>query len=347
MIETPTQHANSPLADFFEVPVALFVFNRPKVTQLIFEAVSRIRPRRLFLIADGPRADRPGEAEACAEVRRIVTAVDWPCEVATDFSPSNVGCGRRMSSGIDWVFNNVDDAIFIEDDCLASPQFFDFCRAMLDHYRYDTRIGTIAGTNCMIRHADFPGSYFFSRCPHIWGWASWRRSWALYDYGMSTLAAAREARLLENVMGTERLAACWYNIFGRVESGELDTWDFQLFFTSFCNSWLHIIPATNLVSNIGYGPDATHCREPTEFADLPLGNLLLPLRHPDFVVRCLKHDEFDEQRFLNFGPPPSSTTAPPEPAIAPTPPAAPGCSEFRSSPKNFVHRVFQAVARGR
>jgi hypothetical protein len=327
----------SPIAGSFEVPVALFVFNRPEVTRQIFDVVARMRPCRLFLIADGPRTDRPGEAEACAEVRRIVTALDWPCEVATNFSPSNMGCGRRMSSGIDWVFKNVDDAVLIEDDCLPSPQFFDFCRAMLERYRHDMRIGTVAGTNCMTRHAHFPGSYFFSRCPHVWGWAAWRRSWALYDYGMAKLAAAREARLLEAVMGHHDLARFWYDIFDNVQSGRVDTWDYQLFFTSFCNSWLNIIPAANLVSNIGHGPDATHCREPSEFANLPLGELALPLQHPDFMVRCQKHDEFDERHFLGFAPPPV---------------AVPACTEAHPGHKNLlfsrlVHRMVHAMARGR
>jgi hypothetical protein len=283
-----------------EVPVALFVFNRPDVTRRVFEAVKRARPRHLYLVADGPRSDRPGETEACAEVRRIITAVDWPCEVSINFSPKNMGCRLRMSSGIDWVFKNVDEAILIEDDCVPSPQFFDFCRCMLERYRRDTRIGMVSGTNCMSHRADFPGSYFFSRYPHIWGWATWRRSWVLYDQNMYKLEAAKNTRLIENITGDDSLARFWYSIFEKVRSGEIDTWDYQLFFTSFCNSWLNVIPSKNLVTNIGDGPHATHRKDDSEFTALATATMDSPFRDPAFFVRCKEHDEFYERHFHFF-----------------------------------------------
>jgi hypothetical protein len=287
----------------FEVPIALFAFNRPDVTRRMFEAIARARPNRLFLIADGPRTDRPGEAEACAEVRQIISAVNWTCDVATNFSPRNMGCGLRMSSGIDWVFKNVDEAILIEDDCVPTPQFFEFCRSMLERYRHDTRIGMISGTNCMSHRADFPGSYFFSRYPQIWGWATWRRSWAFYDHSMTKLEVAKEKRLIESVTEDESLARFWYSVFENVQSGRIDTWDYQLFFASFCNSWLNIIPSKNLVTNIGDGLHATHRKDDSEFTNLPLAKLALPWEQPEFLVRCKKHDEFYERHFHFFAGP--------------------------------------------
>jgi hypothetical protein len=286
--------------DSFEVPVALFGFNRPEVTRRVFASIAAMRPRRLFLIADGPRADRPQEEAACAEVRKIMTAVDWPCEVATNFSKHNLGCGRRMSSGINWLFDNVDAAILLEDDCLPGVSFFDFCRSMLERYANDTRIGVISGTNYTNRWAQLPPSYYFSRYTHVWGWATWRRSWALYDFDLTELGAARASRVLETVLEHEALARFWYEIFDRVKSGAVDTWDYQLCFTGFVNSWLNIIPSTNLISNIGIGPEATHTTSSNGFENLPIGTLQLPLQHPQFKIRCRLNDDLTERHAYGF-----------------------------------------------
>jgi hypothetical protein len=284
----------------FDVPVALFGFNRPDLTRRVFDAIADVRPRRLFVIADGPRADRPGDEAACAEVRKIMTSVDWPCDVVTNFSPRNLGCGRRMSSGIDWLFNHVEAAVLLEDDCLPGPTFFEFCRAMLDRYANDSRIGVISGTNYITRWARLPGSYYFSRYTHVWGWASWRRSWAQYDFALTKLPAAHEAKVLETVLEHEALARFWYKIFDGVRSGAVDTWDYQLCFASFANSWLNIIPTANLVSNIGIGPHATHTKTTNGFENLPIEPLDFPLQHPEFITRCRINDELTERHAYGF-----------------------------------------------
>jgi hypothetical protein len=278
-----------------DLPVAIFAFNRPRLTSRVFDAIAEARPKRLFLIADGPRPDRPQDGDACTEVRKILTDVTWPCEVATNFSDRNLGCGRRMSSGITWLFEHVDAAILIEDDCVPAPTFFDFCIAMLSRFANDSRIGMISGTNYTWRCFQPSASYYFSRYTHIWGWATWRRSWAKYDFGLHSLPLAREHRQLEEVFGDPELADFWYAIFEAVRSGSIDTWDYQLVYASLINSWLNIIPAVNLVTNIGFGPDATHTKSPSGFDNQPPGDLQFPLRHPDFAIRCRTADEITER----------------------------------------------------
>ena len=235
----------------FDVPVAIFAFNRPKLTRRVFDAVAERRPKRLFLVADGPRPDRSEDNVPCEEVRKILMDVSWPCEVATNFSDGNLGCGRRISSGINWLFKHVDAAILIEDDCLPAPSFFDFCSTVLSRFANDSRIGLVSGSNFTWRHFQPSASYYFSRYTHIWGWATWRRSWAHYDFGLRSLSLAREHRLLEEVFDDPQLADFWYTIFEAVKSGRIDTWDYQLFYASVINSWLNVIPAVNLVTKSG------------------------------------------------------------------------------------------------
>src|SRR5512139_3287315 len=164
-----------------KTPVAFIIFNRPDTAERVFAEIAKARPPKLLVVADGPRANRSGEAEKCAATRAIIDRVDWDCEVLTNFSDTNLGCKNRVSSGIDWVFEQVPEAIILEDDCLPHPTFFRFCEELLERYRDDERIGMISGDNFQLGQKRTDASYYFSRYNHIWGWASWRRAWRHYD----------------------------------------------------------------------------------------------------------------------------------------------------------------------
>src|SRR5262245_21941551 len=167
-----------------QTPVVVCLFNRPEPLTEVIKAVAAMRPPKLYLVADGPRADRAGDAEACESARRVATAVDWPCEVHTDFASANLGLARRMYSGLSWVFSQEERAIVLEDDCVPDASFFAFCEELLERYRDDNRVLTINGDTFQDRDVALPYSYWFSRYPHSWGWASWRRAWQLMDFEM-------------------------------------------------------------------------------------------------------------------------------------------------------------------
>jgi hypothetical protein len=282
-------------------PVAFLVFNRPETTARVFEAIRQARPPKLLVVADGPRPDRPGEAERCASVRRIVDGVDWPCEVWKDFSDVNLGCRKRVSGGLDRVFRTVEEAIVLEDDCLPHPTFFRFCEELLGRYRDDRRVALISGDNFQPRPRRTEYSYYFSRIPHIWGWASWRRTWALYDAGMAAWPEIRDGGWLADIFGDKGTAKYWASVFERTYRGEIDTWDHQLTFSLCAHRGLVVLPNANLVSNIGFGEGASHTRAGSSVANLPSEPMGFPLRHPPFMVRDAAADRFTHE--LLYDPP--------------------------------------------
>lgn len=279
-----------------KTPVALFIFNRPETTAQVFAQIAAQRPEQLFLIADGPRPDRPDEAERCRQARRAVSRVDWPCRVHVNFSGANLGCGRRMSSGLTWVFEQVEEAIILEDDCLPCPDFFRFCEEMLARYRHDARIGIISGDNFLPSemNARIGASYYFTRYLHIWGWASWRRTWRQYDFATRLFPKAIEEDWLGEIFERPQTAQWWARTVYGVHSGQVDTWDHQFVFAGLINSWLNVMPTVNLVSNIGFGPDATHAVFDSPIAARPAGPLAFPLRHPEAVIRSRRADDYME-----------------------------------------------------
>ena len=283
-----------PLA--LEIPVLFLVFNRPETTARVFQSIRQARPRRLYVAADGPRPQVPTDAARCAATRAIATAVDWDCTVTTLFRTRNLGCRMAVSSGITWFFQQVEEGIILEDDTLPVPDFFPFCAALLDYYRDDPRVMHIGGANYQLGARPSDGSYYFSVFNHIWGWATWRRAWRLYDAAMVGLGALKRNRVLERIFPDPSSQAYWLTAFEKTARAEIDTWDYQWTMTIWNNSGLAVLPGANLVTNIGFGPDATHTTGNNQLASLPVGDPGA-LRHPRRVEVDLEADAFS-QRYL-------------------------------------------------
>lgn len=275
-----------------QTPVAFIIFNRPDTTERVFAEIAKMRPRKLLVVADGARDNRAGEAERCAATRAIIERVDWECEVLRNYSDTNLGCRNRVASGIDWVFEQVPEAIILEDDCLPDPTFFRFCEEMLDRYRNDTRVAMISGDNFLFDKFDVGASYYFSRYCHIWGWASWRRAWRHYDRRASIWPRFREQGWLKSLVHSRGEEMYWKRAFDGVHSGKIDTWDYQWVLASWAQGMVSVMPARNLISNIGFGIDATHTRRTSRYAEMKTTPLEFPLRHPDIALPHRTADEF-------------------------------------------------------
>ena len=283
-------------------PVAFLIFNRPDTTERVFAQIARARPPKLLVVADGPRLNRAGEAERCAQTRAIIDRVDWDCEVLTNFAEQNMGCKMRVATGIDWVFEQVEEAIILEDDCLPEPSFFRFCEEMLTRYRHNDRVGMVSGGNLQSGHQRGAGSYYFSRYTHIWGWASWRRAWQHYDREITLWPAFRDAGYVEKLFRTPGECEYWRNSFNLVHEGKLDTWDCSWTFAALTHGLLQVAPNVNLISNIGFGPGATHTHVVGIHANMPTAPMQFPLRHPLFVLQDQEADQYiaDEQLAPSF-----------------------------------------------
>ncbi|SCL76311.1 hypothetical protein L21_2236 [Methanoculleus chikugoensis] len=288
----PDSNSSRPL----RTPVLFMVFNRLDTTKRVFEAIRRAKPPRLYVAADGPRADRPGEGEKVQAVRDyVMNSIDWDCEIKTLFRDHNLGCKYAVTGAINWFFENEEMGIILEDDCLPDQSFFMFCQELLGRYRDDKRIMMISGDNFQFGKERTENSYYFSRYTHIWGWASWRRAWNLYDCGMSTWPEIYGNRFLKDILSDKRAAKYWESIFNSVYHGSIDTWDYQWVFSCWIQGGLSIIPNRNLVSNIGFGQSSTHTRDKSPFSNLSTERIEFPLKHPTFVIRNVSADNFTEK----------------------------------------------------
>ncbi len=244
----------------FDTPILFLVFNRPETTARVFEKIRELKPQRLFFAADGPRKGKDGEKEKCQAVRDLVLKnIDWQCETSVLLRDHNLGCGKAVSGAITWFFENVEEGIILEDDTLPDLTFFNFCKVLLDKYRNEKSIWQIGG----ICH--FPPStqysYYFSAYSHIWGWATWKRAWNLYDYHLANINYEKLSESLDQYFN-EREKKYWLDLFRSYAPLEQKpTWDYQWAYCMWYHQGLSILPTVNMISNIGFGETATNTKD--------------------------------------------------------------------------------------
>jgi hypothetical protein len=281
--------------DGFETPIIFIVFSRPDTTQRVFDRIAGVKPKRLLIVADGPRAAREGERERCEEVRRIATSVTWKCNVQTYFAPENMGCRNRVISGLNWAFDQVEEAIILEDDILPDLTFFRYCGEMLERFRGDARVSMISGFNVVADKAEWPYSYFYSELTHIWGWATWRDAWKHFDPVMSAWPEVLRSGMFAEFFLEKSAQKHWIPIMQKMYdgTGKWDTWDYQWMFTNVVRRSLSVVPAVNLIQNIGYGVGGTHLANPRGAPKVSIRSLEFPLRHPPAMIASRSTDLLD------------------------------------------------------
>ena len=274
-----------------KTPIAYIVFNRPRHTRETFAAIRAQQPHTLLIIADGPRDGHPTDAERCRETREIVEHIDWPCNVLRNYATKNLGCKLRVSSGLDWVFQQVERAIILEDDCLPNDDFFSFCDTLLDRYEQDESVWVITGNNFQRGTKRGEAAYYFSKYNHCWGWATWRRAWQHYRVDIPFWPNWKDTADWRKRTSGAIERKVWSGLLDRVKKGEIDTWDYQWTACVWHHGGLTATPNANLVTNIGFGPDATHTVATGDQAGLP-SEPLGHLTHPRVIQQDRAADRF-------------------------------------------------------
>ena len=266
-----------------QFPFVLLAFNRPDLTERVFERIRQWKPTQLIVVVDGPRPDRPEDSKLVDQVRSVISKVDWPCTVTEDFSQENVGLKSRISSALTAVFEAHEAAIILEDDCVPDPSFFRFANELLEKYKNDAQVGIIGGTSRLRGKTVSPYSYDFSEDVRIWGWATWARTWrGFIDSGdlEATWNESEKSRIVESFpQGPRRQAIATMMEKAR----ELDSWALPFGIHCRSQSYLSVVPEVNLVENVGFGARSTHTAFEDYVSQVEATSLSFPLRHPPSI----------------------------------------------------------------
>lgn len=284
-----------------ETPIALFIFKRPDTTLSVFKQISKEKPRRLYVIADGPR--NPEEKGACEKTRSIIERVDWNCDIQKDYADENMGLRERIICGLNWVFSQEEQAIILEDDCLPDMSFFRYCEELLDYYCNDEKVMHISGDNFLDESTRIGKSYYYSKYAHVWGWATWRRAWQLFDQWDHC-----HPKLDTRIFTNEPAARFWMRRYEEVMSGKMDyTWDYQWALTCLAHKAYCINPVSNLISNIGFGENATHTKTHSSLGNISLESMTFPMQHPKEKGWNNFADDYVSKIFFQYHNPNKST----------------------------------------
>ena len=266
----------------FDVPILVLAFNRPERLGGLIARLREVQPTSLFVSVDGPRENNELDTHLVAEVQQIVANIDWSCDVHTNYRSENFGCGKAVSTGIDWFFQNVDSGIILEDDVLPNLDFFSFCEQLLTRYVDDERVFAISGCNfAPEEQIEQSASYRFSAITHVWGWATWRRAWETYRYDMGDWRKRLPMRQRWNATGANIGGLLyWTAVFDWMRFGKIDTWDYQWSLAQMAHGGLTATSNVNLTDNVGFAEDATHTAHKPSFIR-PSQHMDFPLTHPE------------------------------------------------------------------
>lgn len=283
-------------------PIAFIIFNRPDLTERVFERIRIAAPSKLYLICDGPRDIV--EKQLTDEVRAIVNKVDWSCKVYKIFSEVNLGCKRRVLTGLNEVFEKEETAIIIEDDCLPAQDFFRYCEEVLNYYGNNSEFGTVNGTSffSILGNSESKFSYAFTRLCVVWGWATTRRVWKMVDGDIREWDALENTKWIESIFKKQpEIAHAARRMFFHTKNG-VDAWSYALLFTLLKNNLKCIHPYSNLISNIGFDERATHTKDKTRYSNLPLESISNPIFHPPSIEVDVRYDQviYDYLYHWNF-----------------------------------------------
>jgi len=283
-----------------KTPVVFIIFNRPDHTKKTFDMIRKIKPSQLFIIADGPRIDFPEDEKKCLATRNVIKDIDWNCKVFKNYEKKNIGLKKKITTGLNWVFEHVDQAIILEDDCLAGPHFFYYCQELLNYYEKNDKIWLITGNNFQNGNWRGQDSYYFSKYPHMWGWATWKRAWMHYTNDIPFWNSWKLSNSWKELMPDNVERKFWEKIFDQVYSGR-DTygWDYAWVANIWYHKGLTATPNINLVSNIGHDIHASSTKLPSNIANLNIGKLPEILKHPKIIKLDIEADKYDFNN--NFG----------------------------------------------
>ncbi len=280
-----------------DVNVLCIFFAREDAFKKCFDAVKKARPRRLLLWQDGPRENRPDDMEHILKCREIAEQIDWDCEVYRCYNEHNYGCDPSTFYSHKWAFSIVDKCIILEDDFVASQDFFKFCKEMLDRYENDQRIYKICGM-CQVDDFECPDSYFFSTVGSP-GWATWKRVADEWDEDYSFLKDEYAMKLIRDYQ-TDKKAYRDYEktCIGHSNEG-VPHWETIQTYSRCFNSQLNILPSKNLIKNIGLGEGSTHSNTNYECIPRKLREVFycdteildFPLKHPKYVIENIEYKD--------------------------------------------------------
>lgn len=275
-----------------KTPLLLLIYNRPEVTKVLFNKIKKIKPKIIYIAADGPKENDQNDLERCEKVRNIFNKIDWNCKIHKRYNKKNYGCRNSIIQSINWFFKKEKYGIILEDDCIPSTDFFWLSKILLKKYEKNNKVFCISGSNYLKNFQKVNNSYYFSKYPHCWGWATWRRAWKKNEPNIKFWPKFKNSLDWRDINNNMIEHKYWNKIFDKCYKGKFNSWAYPWTLSVWKNKGLTIIPKKNLVKNIGYGSDSTNSIFRNINDIYKVKKIERKIKHPKIIKSDLKKDNF-------------------------------------------------------
>lgn len=240
----------------FDKAVLMLTYNRVNLLKKSLSSVLKVQPKKIYIFNDGPKDDYH-DIKKVYKVRKLIENIKTNSVIIKNFNKYNLGCKKANLKAINWFFRKEKEGIIIEDDCIASKEFFFFTSKMLKKYRDNKKIFCVSGSNFQSSKLSNE-SYYFSKHNHCWGWATWKDRWKLNDEKISFWPKFKKSKEWDKFHKNDIEKKYWDKIFNNVFKNKIDSWAYPWTLSVWRQKGLTITPNVNLVKNIGFGQQSTH-----------------------------------------------------------------------------------------
>jgi hypothetical protein len=275
-----------------KVPVLVLIYNRVDITKKLFNILKMIKPKILYIAADGPKDNNSIDEINCHKTRKIFNSINWKCKILHKYNEKNKGLKKSVLESINWFFQNEKFGIILEDDCIPSLSFFKFCENLLYKYKNNKKIFCISGSNHSFENTNSKYSYYFSKYPHCWGWATWRRAWKKNNPNINYWPNYKKSKNWNNIHNSDLEKKYWERIFNKTYLNYFDSWAYSWTLSVWKNKGCTIIPNKNLIKNIGLGINSTNSLFRKKKEIKSVWEIKDKIMHPASVKIDSKNDDF-------------------------------------------------------
>lgn len=237
-------------------PIVLFVYSRLKHTCQTVSALQKnylADQSTLIIYSDGPK---PGKETQVAAVRQYIKTIKGFKSVNIVESKNNKGLANSIIEGVSAVVNKYGRVIVLEDDLVTSKYFLKYMNEALDFYQDKNEVISIHGYIYPVKKK-LPET-FFLKGADCWGWATWKRGWALFESNGKKLLSELEKRGLTKEFDFNGSYA-FTNMLREQIAGKNDSWAIRWYASAFLKNKLTLYPGQTLVKNIGFDQSGEHC----------------------------------------------------------------------------------------
>lgn len=280
----------------FDVPILIIFYNRSSTLVKVLQKVKKINPKKIYFFCDGPKNDK--DSQLVNSARKSVDKFFFSknCTVKKKYLIQNKGLRNGVISAIDWFFSQEEKGIILEDDCVPNESFFTYCKENLLYHKNNMKVMNIGGLNLVEQLYEknfYPKSYsyFFTKSPMIWGWATWKNRWEKFDKSMKGWNSIYKSKKKRLIYFSDHYSNKFYpDRIQSVKEGKDSSWAYTWDYTLRINHGLNITPKKNLVKNIGINNKSTHNNPAYEiFSNLKTNNFNIK-KHNSIFLSNIKHD---------------------------------------------------------